>query len=483
MSLLRLSLTQQIVELDDPTPVDVDPEDEERSSPAPIRDTVGAREHYLEVGTSAFRRQLDSVVDPKYVGVKTSRKQLEEANTLGIDFEDSPGPGGPESRSATTEGNFSGDEDDEALSIGKGNDSDVEQQPIKNSQGDESRENDISIRVRQRIDEDRKKGRAVSKQLSLWDSLLDARIRLQKSVTASNRLPHPTQISELTSHPRCLQARHMLLGEILALVDELSALRDVRFSPVIWHFGVSRWLIYYVYGRQEFMKEYGKVQWHPRKRRRIQDDSEEGRRYTSEDIDNIDRDWEVLIREMSEDAAGLEHAYHPHLTRILEKWSAKVAAVAPSALLPASRKKFSQVGGSLGGVKSVGTQIEEVLQREWPILLSRTQLARSKGLRVTSKHDPGLRNGEEAGDNEFEEDMEIFDDTDFYQQLLRDVIDSKGVTAGQAMNWMAGQKHKKSKKDVDTKASKGRKLRFVPCVISYLCTWPHMGIRRQVRSS
>lgn len=32
----------------------------------------------------------------------------------------------------------------------------------------------------------------------------------------------------------------MLLGEALALVRELSTLRDVRISPVICHFGVSR---------------------------------------------------------------------------------------------------------------------------------------------------------------------------------------------------------------------------------------------------
>lgn len=122
--------------------------------------------------------------------------------------------------------------------------------------------------------------------------------------------------------------------------------------------------------------------------------------------------------------------------------------MAPSALLPASRRKFSQVGG--GGVKSVGAQIEEVLQSDWPALVSRTQLKRSKGPRVSVLHDE---------DDEVE-DLEVFDDTDFYQQLLRDVIDAKGGNAG-GVDWMASQRQKKSKKHVDTKASKGRKLRYV----------------------
>ena len=67
--------------------------------------------------------------------------------------------------------------------------------------------------------------------------------------------------------------------------------------------------------------------------------------------------------------------------------------------------------------------------------------------------------GEEgAGDKGSDEDEEVFDDTDFYQQLLRDVIESKG---GGSEQLMASQKQKKSRKHVDTRASKGRKLRFV----------------------
>jgi Apoptosis-antagonizing transcription factor, C-terminal len=152
---------------------------------------------------------------------------------------------------------------------------------------------------------------------------------------------------------------------------------------------------------------------------------------------------------------GLTHLsrYHAHLTRTLEKWSAKVAAVAPSALLPASRKRFSLMGSTKETVKGVGTQIEDMLQGEWPALLSRTRLKRCSGPRVTR---------EAGGENDgFEEDEEIFDDTDFYQQLLRDVIDSKGRGSGQLTDWSANQKQKKSRKVVDTRASKGRKLRFV----------------------
>jgi len=341
---------------------------------------------------------------------------------------DSPDPSDSESQSVASKASIS-EEENEPLSPNEedsGNAGEWLPSPTKDAPKDTNHENDLSNTIRQRRDEDKRKGRALSKQSSLWDSLLDARIHLQKSVTASNRLPLPTQISDFTSDRRCLEARHVLLGEALALVRELSTLRD------------------------ELTKEDRGVQW---KRRRVEDDIEEGRRYAVPEIDNdnVDRDWDALIREATEDAAGLEHAYHPHLTRTLAKWSAKVAAVAPSALLPASGRKFSQAGGA----RSVGAQIEEVLQTDWPALVSRTQLKRSKGTRVTIK--PGSVSNDEDEDVD---NVEVFDDTDFYQQLLRDVIDAKGGSAGRGVDWMASQRQKKSKKHVDTKASKGRKLRY-----------------------
>ena len=59
----------------------------------------------------------------------------------------------------------------------------------------------------------------------------------------------------------------------------------------------------------------------------------------------------------------------------------------------------------------------------------------------------------------------VFDDTDFYQQLLRDIIESRGAGLNgeeAEPEWIRRQKaHKaKRKKTVDVKASKGRKLRY-----------------------
>lgn len=80
-------------------------------------------------------------------------------------------------------------------------------------------------------------------------------------------------------------------------------------------------------------------------------------------------------------------------------------------------------------------------------LLARTQISRG-------------RIGAPQGGNDDVPDPDIFDDTDFYQKMLRDIIDAReGIDKGE--DWMTSQKQRKAKKKVDTKASKGRKLRFV----------------------
>jgi protein AATF/BFR2 len=161
---------------------DFDPEDEQRGSPDLPGDVVEARKHYVEVGwvllhicparvklteclrPSTLRRHLDSVIDPKYVGVKTSRKQLEEDDAL----EDSPGQDGSRSQSISSEESASEDEGKEKVQSPGEEASEGEQSTRRNNQvikENSSHEKDLATTVLQRRDEDRKKGRAVTKQL------------------------------------------------------------------------------------------------------------------------------------------------------------------------------------------------------------------------------------------------------------------------------------------------------------------------------
>ena len=111
----------------------------------------------------------------------------------------------------------------------------------------------------------------------------------------------------------------------------------------------------------------------------------------------------------------------------LHKWSSKIQAVAPAALRPSNRNAFrSRQNDSLRGAAEL--IVESLADRDR--VLGRTRVPRgSKTVR--------LGTGERIGDadvmdldGKLKEDPEVFDDTDFYQQLLRDVIESRAGENG-----------------------------------------------------
>jgi protein AATF/BFR2 len=65
---------------------------------------------------------------------------------------------------------------------------------------------------------------------SLWESLLDARIRFQKALTASNLLPSHTEFGSLVEQSSTRDAIHALLEEALLLSEDLFQLQEVRSS-------------------------------------------------------------------------------------------------------------------------------------------------------------------------------------------------------------------------------------------------------------
>ncbi|KAF8196715.1 apoptosis antagonizing transcription factor-domain-containing protein [Mycena galopus ATCC 62051] len=422
---VRLSLAEQIAQLQEAAPVDFDPEDTlAGAEPAEDLPETTAREHYVEVGPSALRK-LQSVADPKYAGVKTSRKQLLEgsdgdANDLEEEEEEENYSQGGSEVESDAESRNEGDQDqDESIPSQSEpeEDSDAEERhapspPPPKPRNDVEPEpaEDLPSTLRKTRDEDRKKGKAVSQQIAIWETLLDARIRLQKSVIAANRLPPSSHLAPYTEVEECRQSLDKMLEEAFLLSDELFDFQE------------------------KLMSANESIVLPPRKRQRVEEDAPV--------------DHSTQLHEATNAVSALEHVYHPHLVQTLSKWSAKIQAVAPAALLPSNRNAFSSRNSQ--NLKSAVQLIDETLL-DHRKLLARTQVRRGKGVRV----------GETADAEEDQEkvDVDVFDDTDFYQQLLRDIIDSRGNGPG-ADDWMSVQKQKKAKKKVDTKASKGRKLRY-----------------------
>lgn len=129
----------------------------------------------------------------------------------------------------------------------------------------------------------------------------------------------------------------------------------------------------------------------------------------------------------------------------LEKWSSKVRG---TTAVPLTKKLNPTVTQS----------ITSVLQDQFANsehLIKKTKIPRSCA--------PIQR------DAKITEDPDIYDDGNFYQLLLKELVDQRrveslnapaaGADSGNALQWTA-VKEAKTKKNVDTKASKGRKMRY-----------------------
>jgi len=113
----------------------------------------------------------------------------------------------------------------------------------------------------------------------------------------------------------------------------------------------------------------------------------------------------------------------------------------------------------LGNMANMNTptleQIDQIVSN-MPRLVKRTKIARVECNIL----------GEEEVDTEGQqEDSNIFDDSDFYHHMLRELIEKKTSSPSESgevgKHWLQIQKlRSKLKKKVDTRASKGRKVRY-----------------------
>ncbi|KAG7093782.1 hypothetical protein E1B28_007429 [Marasmius oreades] len=411
----RLSLAQQIAQLNTPAPPEFNAEEfltaEREDEDDDIQGIDGARDHYLDVGTSALRKLQDSVEDLKYEGVRTSRKRLQEQDFFSEEggkdecleeeeeeergVEDDEHENEPEPASSEDEVD---EEDEDSLpeeKMATPTKHDHEKKATNETEG-------VTSTLRKTREDDRKKGLAISKQIEIWDGLLDARIRFQKASVAANRLPvHQWSTFRESSHFQ--ESLLRMLQEAITLSEELFDLQEASVSREA-------------------------VSLPPRKRRRTE---------ASGSIS----DYKTQLEDASDSLSAFEHAHHPPLVQTLNKWSSKIQAIAPSVLLPANRNAFSK---DRNQIKSAVQLMDENLL-DYTKLLGRTHVWRGRGTRL------GVPTATEN-------DEDLFDDTDFYQQLLRDVIDARDAFG--ANDWMLAQKERKARKKVDTKASKGRKLRY-----------------------
>ncbi|KAJ1956384.1 rRNA-processing protein bfr2, partial [Linderina pennispora] len=450
----KKSLLEQIADISDPKPKDFDIENADLNDAANDRgsdseseseDEELRREHYIEMGKSSLRQQQGiGNLGPKYTGSRTSRKALygsdedaseeeaesdEGSESISGDSEEDIASRVSQTREEDSEvGSDESDADESDDGMGFNDDAGAEAAQEQDRVREDIRKLEEGERallqsITQTAKSDVEKGHHVLNQTRLWEGALDARIRVQKIVTAADELPSFDQFGSL------VESRFSTDDD----EDEMNELEKARQSMVL--------LISSLVELRRALAEQ-----HPAAKKTMA-----GQKRKSEDDDEgEDGDVEAMWKELEEVRSG----FQPFRDESLEKWGSKVQISAGVT----SSKKFKAVN------QGIMHQISQALASE-ERLVERTQLKRTE-YKIIGQSDTSEKPAAVADAHLKDRNPEIFDDTDFYQQLLRELIESRMVdsndpTASLGVQWAAVKQQSKSKKrNVDTKASKGRKVRY-----------------------
>ncbi|KAM7354247.1 apoptosis antagonizing transcription factor [Cochliomyia hominivorax] len=250
------------------------------------------------------------------------------------------------------------------------------------------------------------KGLSVQNQLRIWERLLELRINLQKLLNKTNQLPPPQELQDLEhNNSKYKEIQQTTCKQTCALLQNLLSLKNNLCTQ---------------------FPEMDKAMKPSLKRALPLKEHNSG---------------EPPLKQVNQYLQEGFEEFHSYRNSVLLKWD--------------DRTKLLQPGA--GSKKKTFTEEYDIIKKIDNALLNKSLL---KEKSQTLKNNTQTDNSEEPTIN-----PNIYDDSDFYHQQLRELIEYKANTTSNmsevTKQFLELQKlRQKMKKKVDTRASKGRKLRY-----------------------
>ncbi|ODV63578.1 rRNA-processing protein BFR2 [Ascoidea rubescens DSM 1968] len=411
-------------------------------------DNFASTEHYLKVGRSKLRDNSIKISDPKYAGNTTSRTKYYAESEGDSESDASTGNGSDSDSGKTFSQNtsFSDDQNEE-------NEEDDEEEEEDDDEGEEndngnlnnkkeklknllSQERKIMLnRLSKSAKNDALKGYSILKQQNHYDLILDCRIKIQDILSLMNSLPSNNENLDKLSSNQTASMISKLKKQLYKLLEEIIKLRIQ-------------------------MNEKDNII-----------DSKRDNKSKSK-IKSKKRTLSEYFNQTSE----LDDILLSFSNNTLTKWSNKIQSISGSSAL--NNSKFSVVN------QSITSQIDSNLAN-MDRLVKRTKINRKNAKAIDHEIEfekqknqrkqqvqPNVQKLENEMDEideienknkidqELQENKNIFDDNDFYKILLNDFVDKKISDSNLTKNYQLTLTKSKFKKNFDTKASKGRKIRY-----------------------
>lgn len=284
-----------------------------------------------------------------------------------------------------------------------------------------------------------KKGNSVRSQLNIWENLLETRIQMQKCLLTANKFPQHETYQEMKKDPNFKTASSNTVKILSNMLNKFLLLQ----SLLVKQYGETKTLL-------KHDKKAAEKAENEESDEEIPSDTEDEKEDDS-DLENSSNDEPVKKRRKLSDFESeireRHQKYKNYRNNTIQKWNDKTRLAS----------------GKNSAVTNTVLQQIDYLLGDKNRLIKKSQLKKSD-FEVLGKEPVTIPEGDSSKVDEY--DTEIYDDTDFYHQLLRELIEVKSgdVTDPIQMSrqWIALQNlRSKMKRKVDTKATKGRKIRYV----------------------
>ncbi|KRX73080.1 NFU1 iron-sulfur cluster scaffold -like protein, mitochondrial, partial [Trichinella sp. T6] len=499
-----MNVREEIEALQNPFPGNFDDSDSDDVTKAQLV-PFSSEEELVTETVSKFSRiraanlKLLDEENPRYKGQVVNRSQLEQftnsdeetasssatdvSEEMDISDNDEQEEDGDEEEEEEEADDYDGDDDedddddddededqDDRMLVDDGENDYMEQgMKMRNENYISDQESDNMIHTFSRVDllDQKERGIAVQQQLKVWEQMLSLKIRFQKLLQSANRLPQSADYREklLQSDDELLETFSSARRSVQKLLDELLEFQDHLFS-----------------GNKQTLHLSTK-----RKIDQCDDDDELSDIVDDEDEDDDDKQQQMEKKsdeiisipakrrrlQLSGYSDLLQHlhdAFKSYQNEALEKWyqRTRLGGIGVSA-----KKDFSAFESN------AVAQIAQILT-DRKRLIQRTQLKRLEYDII----------GKEEKCADEDRNVNIFDDSDFHEQLLREFIQKRmnditdPVLLGRHWSKFQKLRDKSKKSKVDRKASKGRRIRIQVMKMNYLhlCLDPEMETNRRCRS-
>ncbi|KAL3701337.1 hypothetical protein R1sor_019359 [Riccia sorocarpa] len=370
-----------------------------------------------------LRMRPDIDLGPAYAGKRSSRENAVTGDeSSDEDDDDQEGKKNLHAKLESLYADGSSDEDENALKnwqMNEGQDDEIE---ALNREYEKLRSEEVEVResLKGQEDDNYLKGQAVQNQKAFWDRALEIRISLQKVLSGANRLPKKQAKIVLSenddvkeAYARLATSAAVTLNSLIeletALVEKNSAIDELYSSTANGN------------GKRNALRESG-------------DES---------DSDGADNAWDVVD--------GIHARIGPYRDNSLDRWQRKVQ-LTTGVVSRGRLRAFNQ---------SISQQIATAM-RDTSRLIEGMRV-KSSNLRVLGESTENGATKAADGDEEAKEEKgspETFDDSEFYQNLLHEFLESSDPLGQAGRDLIALKKRTKNRKVVDRRASKGRKIRY-----------------------